>query len=124
MKIKQELEVLRGSVVFTVTIGDEESDTTSKSFTNLNELVSLLTHGGQDIERQYDNATVKLHRILFSGQSETGSDLHMNIDSNGMNGHMKPVVLTEEVELELLNEFDKIQVILDGVKKSQKGKWS
>ena len=124
MEIKQELEHIRGTVVFNVLIGsDEESTPMSKSFLNLRELIHTLTNGAKDIEQMYDSATAKVERVIFSGKTDTGTDLSLLVNLENMSGHVKPVIHQAELDLSILEEVEKIHKISKNIIEKTKNNW-
>lgn len=124
MEIKQTLDNIRGTVVFNVLIGsDEETTPVSKSFSNLQELTSVLDNSPEEFERTYDAKSVKVERIIFSGKTDEGSDMLFSVNKEGISGYVKPVVHQAELDLSILEEVEKIKKLSENIIDKTRKDW-
>lgn len=125
MEIKQTLDNIRGTVVFNVLIGsDEETTPVSKSFSNLQELTSVLDNSPEEFERTYDSKSVKVERIIFSGKTDEGSDMMFSVNKEGISGYVKPVVHQAELDLSILEEVEKIKKLSENIIDKTRKDWN
>lgn len=124
MEIKQELETIRGTIVFSVLVGnDEEYTPVSKSFKNLVEFMNIINHSFEELELSYDAKSVKVERVIFSGKTDVGTEVSLLLNQEDMNGTVKPIVHQAELDFSIVNEIEKIQEISNKIIKTTQKKW-